>query len=48
MSSEADPLDEQMSPVVMPPQRWRCCTCGGTGSDSLNDICADCDGLGFC
>jgi hypothetical protein len=37
------------TPAPMPPvQRYQCCHCGGTGLDSLGDVCAHCEGLGFC
>ncbi|MFF5207798.1 hypothetical protein [Streptosporangium sp. NPDC000396] len=44
----SDPPDEPMTSAEIPPQRWRCCHCGSTGSDSLGTTCEHCDGLGFC
>ncbi|MET8386517.1 hypothetical protein ABZV14_26290 [Streptosporangium canum] len=44
----SDPPDEQVTSVAISPKRWRCCHCGGTGSDSYGDTCEHCDGLGFC
>ncbi|MCW2882523.1 MAG: hypothetical protein JWQ95_6623 [Sphaerisporangium sp.] len=39
---------EQEPPLTIPPHRWRCCRCGGTGVVSYGDTCELCDGLGFC
>ncbi|ACZ91305.1 hypothetical protein [Streptosporangium roseum] len=44
----SDPPDEQVTSVAIPPKRWRCCHCGGTGVGSYGDTCEHCDGLGFC
>lgn len=32
-------------PIV---RRYQCCHCGGTGLDSVGDVCPHCEGLGFC
>ncbi|MEV4096684.1 hypothetical protein [Streptosporangium saharense] len=42
------PPDEPVTPAEIPSRWWRCCTCGGTGSDSYGTTCEHCDGLGFC
>ncbi|MFF0310569.1 hypothetical protein ACFYSC_24320 [Streptosporangium sp. NPDC004379] len=42
-----DPGD-QMPFVVLTPQRWRCCSCGGGGITGDGLTCSSCDGLGFC
>ncbi|WP_424529227.1 hypothetical protein ACOZ38_06565 [Sphaerisporangium viridialbum] len=37
--------DDQGDEVIV--IRYRCCTCNGTGVDSLGDTCADCFGNGM-
>ncbi|MEO3810704.1 hypothetical protein ABGB17_17020 [Sphaerisporangium sp. B11E5] len=39
--NDTDPDDE----VII--RAYRCCTCNGTGIDSLGDTCADCLGTGI-
>jgi hypothetical protein len=37
------------TPILTPPvQHYQCCHCGGTGLDSIGDVCPHCEGLGFC
>ncbi|GAA1506287.1 hypothetical protein GCM10009677_43410 [Sphaerisporangium rubeum] len=47
----ADFLDAQMSGIGLDEEviirAYRCCTCNGTGVDSLGDTCADCLGTGI-
>ena len=40
-------IDDRL-PYVPPVETCQCCHCGGTGHDSYGDVCAHCEGLGFC
>jgi len=47
-TNEADPTETDRPALVPPVQRYRCCTCGGTGLTSTGQTCGDCSGLGLC
>ncbi|MGI5224043.1 hypothetical protein [Actinoallomurus sp. CA-142502] len=42
-------MSDTDQPILTPPvQHYQCWDCGGTGLDSIGDVCPHCEGLGFC